>query len=90
MKIKKRVNFSKRKPVLQFWLCFLIVNVSYSSFFNGGGNKTDVPNKDNPPNIVFLFADDAGYGDFGFQGSKNFDTPNLDRLAEKSVKFTQA
>ncbi|MEA1882409.1 MAG: sulfatase-like hydrolase/transferase [Candidatus Marinimicrobia bacterium] len=43
-----------------------------------------------PPNIVFLFADDAGYADFGFQGSANFDTPNLDRLAEQSVRFTQA
>jgi len=90
MKIKKRVYYSKRKPVLQFWLCFLIFNVSYSSFFNGGDNNTGSSNQDDPPNIVFLFADDAGYGDFGFQNSKNFDTPNLDRLAQKSIKFTQA
>ncbi|MCS5652024.1 MAG: sulfatase-like hydrolase/transferase, partial [Candidatus Marinimicrobia bacterium] len=46
--------------------------------------------KNDPPNIVFLFADDAGYADFGFQGSTKFDTPNLDILASKSVKFTQA
>jgi len=85
MKIKKQVYHSKRKPVLQFWLCFLIFNVSYSSFFNGGDNNTGSSNQDDPPNIVFLFADDAGYGDFGFQSSKNFDTPNLDRLAQKSV-----
>ncbi|MDP6610990.1 MAG: sulfatase-like hydrolase/transferase [Candidatus Marinimicrobia bacterium] len=44
----------------------------------------------NPPNIVFLFADDAGYSDFGFQGSPNFHTPNLDKLARQSVRFTQA
>ena len=30
------------------------------------------------PNIVLLFADDAGYGDFGFQGSRHFKTPHLD------------
>ncbi len=42
------------------------------------------------PNIVFLFADDAGYADFGFQGSKTMVTPNLDKLAERGVRFRQA
>lgn len=41
------------------------------------------------PNIVLLFADDAGYGDFGFHGSRHFKTPNLDRLAESGVRLTQ-
>ncbi|MFY0607658.1 MAG: sulfatase-like hydrolase/transferase [Cyclobacteriaceae bacterium] len=41
-------------------------------------------------NIIFLFADDAGYHDFGFQGSKEFKTPNLDRLAREGVVFSQA
>lgn len=42
------------------------------------------------PNIVFILSDDAGYADFGFQGSKEFKTPELDKLANKSIKFTQA
>ncbi|SHJ11349.1 Arylsulfatase A [Pseudozobellia thermophila] len=42
------------------------------------------------PNIVLLFADDAGYADFGFQGSKEMKTPNLDKLAKQSLRFTQA
>lgn len=42
------------------------------------------------PNIVFILSDDAGYADFGFQGSKEFHTPNLDKLASKGIKFTQA
>lgn len=42
------------------------------------------------PNILFVFSDDAGYADFGFQGSKDFKTPNLDALANRGVKFTQA
>ena len=46
--------------------------------------------EDRPPNIILLFADDAGYGDFGFQGSQNFDTPNLDKLAQQSIIFKQA
>lgn len=41
------------------------------------------------PNIVVLFSDDAGYADFGFQGSQVMHTPNLDQLASEGVKFTQ-
>ena len=41
------------------------------------------------PNIIFLFSDDAGYEDFGFQGSDVMITPNLDKLAKDGVKFTQ-
>ncbi len=37
-----------------------------------------------------LCADDAGYADFGFQGSKEMITPNLDKLASQGVRFTQA
>ncbi|TWT83627.1 Arylsulfatase precursor [Planctomycetes bacterium CA13] len=40
------------------------------------------------PNIVLLFADDAGYGDFGFHGSHHFKTPNLDQLAKSGVRLT--
>lgn len=47
-------------------------------------------NAQKQPNIVFLFADDAGYADFGFQGSKEIRTPHLDKLATQGVKFTQA
>jgi arylsulfatase A-like enzyme len=42
------------------------------------------------PNIILILADDAGYADFGFQGSIEFDTPNLDELAKSGVLFTQA
>ena len=42
------------------------------------------------PNIILLFADDAGYADFGFQGSKVMKTPHLDQLARQGVRFTQA
>jgi arylsulfatase A-like enzyme len=41
-------------------------------------------------NIIFLFADDAGYHDFGFQGSKHFKTPNLDKLAKEGMLFKEA
>ncbi len=41
-------------------------------------------------NIILLFSDDAGYRDFGFQGSKTFKTPNLDQLAKDGMIFKQA
>ncbi|TWU42353.1 sulfatase-like hydrolase/transferase [Novipirellula artificiosorum] len=41
------------------------------------------------PNIVLLFADDAGYADFGFQGSRQFKTPHLDELAASGVRLNQ-
>ncbi len=42
------------------------------------------------PNIVLIIADDAGYADFGFQGSKIMKTPFLDKFASQSMKFKQA
>ncbi|WP_075343006.1 sulfatase [Tenacibaculum agarivorans] len=42
------------------------------------------------PNIILIVSDDAGYADFGFQGSKAFKTPHLDKLADQGMKFTQA
>ncbi|WP_395750573.1 sulfatase [Prosthecobacter sp.] len=41
-----------------------------------------------PPNIVFILADDFGYGDLGCMGCKDIATPNIDRLAAEGVKFT--
>lgn len=42
------------------------------------------------PNILLILADDAGYTDFGFQGSEDIETPNLDELAEDGVVLTDA
>lgn len=42
------------------------------------------------PNIVFIFADDAGYADFGFHGSDVMRTPRLDQLARTGTVFSQA
>jgi len=40
------------------------------------------------PNIVFIMADDLGYGDLGCYGQTKIKTPNIDRLAEKGMRFT--
>jgi arylsulfatase A-like enzyme len=42
------------------------------------------------PNIVVILADDVGYGDLGCYGATRVKTPNLDRLAARGVRFTDA
>ena len=41
------------------------------------------------PNIVYIIADDLGYGDLGSYGQQKFSTPNIDRLAAKGMLFNQ-
>jgi len=45
---------------------------------------------DSKPNIIIILADDAGYSDFGFMGSDEIKTPNLDQLALDGVTFNNA
>ncbi|MCE7057946.1 arylsulfatase [Algoriphagus sp. AGSA1] len=47
--------------------------------------------KSNPPkpNIVYIMADDLGYGDLSSYGQQKFETPNIDRLAKEGMLFTQ-
>lgn len=42
-----------------------------------------------PPNIVFIFTDDLGYGDIGVFGATDIETPNIDRVAELGVLFPE-
>ena len=42
------------------------------------------------PNILVIVLDDAGYNDFGFMGSKDIQTPNIDNLAKNGVIFRDA
>lgn len=40
------------------------------------------------PNVIIVYLDDAGYGDFGFNGNQKVRTPNLDKLADEGMQFT--
>lgn len=41
------------------------------------------------PNIIYIVADDLGYGELGVYGQEKIETPNIDALAENGMKFTQ-
>lgn len=42
------------------------------------------------PNVIIIYADDLGYGDLSSYGATEIETPNIDKLAEHGVKFTNA
>ena len=78
------------KLLLRTWLSFLVaVSMAMPTMAVATVNAShDVD--DDRPNIVLIFADDAGYGDFTFQGSDLMITPRLQELAGQSVRFAQA
>ena len=41
------------------------------------------------PNIIYILADDMGYGDLGVYGQQKIQTPFIDELASKGIRFTQ-
>lgn len=43
-----------------------------------------------PPNILFILADDLGWGDLSCYGRPDYQTPNLDKLAHQGIRFTNA
>jgi arylsulfatase A len=45
--------------------------------------------KDTTPNIIYILADDLGYGDLSCYGQQKFTTPNIDRIASEGMLFTQ-
>lgn len=50
--------------------------------------KSDKPS--GKTNVIFILADDIGYGDFGCYGATKIKTPNIDRLASEGLRFTDA
>lgn len=71
---------------LFFYTYFLIGLVSCGSKKSSIDSK--INNDDNMPNIVIIYADDLGYGDVSAYGATELKTPNIDRLANEGVRFT--
>ena len=42
------------------------------------------------PNVIFIMADDLGYGHLGVYGQEKIQTPHIDQLAAEGMRFTQA
>src|SRR5437588_197932 len=78
---------ARRLPSLQRITTPVIVAACWLQTAPGSaGFGAEAPRR---PNIVFILADDLGYGDLGCYGQKRIRTPNLDRMAREGMRFTQ-
>ncbi len=57
--------------------------------FNACTNSAEPMGQEALPNIVVIYCDDLGYGDLGCFGNQEIRTPNVDRLADEGMKFTE-
>lgn len=77
-KTKKYGNSSRFNPFLK--LFFIFISLSFSNH----------KNQETKPNVIFILVDDLGWTDLSSYGSDYYQTPNIDKLVSKGVKFTNA
>jgi len=58
-------------------------------FAGCANSKKENISKNEKPNIIYILADDLGYGDLGCYGQTDIKTPNLDKMAAAGIRFTQ-
>jgi arylsulfatase A-like enzyme len=69
----------------------LVLAASLPAIGTSGRARAEGPGTGRPPNIVYILADDLGYGDLGcYNPDSKIPTPNLDRLAAEGIRFTDA
>ena len=66
-------------------LCFQLLLLAVVA----AGVSGPVHARTSKPNIIFIMADDMGYGDAGCYGQKLIQTPNIDHLSEQGLRFTE-
>lgn len=68
----------------------VILFIYLSAIFSGCNPAFDEESSEiQKPNIIYIIADDLGYGDLGSFGQEHIQTPNLDRMAAEGMRFTQ-
>ncbi|MBP9601639.1 MAG: arylsulfatase [Lutibacter sp.] len=65
------------------------LNSCVSAVANKKEQKEFVKSSPSKPNIIYILADDLGYGDLSCYGQEKFSTPNIDKLASQGMIFTQ-
>ncbi|WP_439184267.1 arylsulfatase [Carboxylicivirga taeanensis] len=74
---------------LHQYLKTVLAALAFSTMLTSCGQKSAKQQQQQQPNIIYILADDLGYGDLSCYGQKKFSTPNIDKLAERGMRFTQ-
>jgi len=67
---------------------FAAASVRVTLLLPSGASVGQITSAQRKPNIIFILADDLGYGDLGCYGQQKIATPNLDRMAADGMRFT--
>ncbi|WP_291923496.1 arylsulfatase [Chitinophaga sp.] len=67
----------------------LLLTLAALTAMNSVAQQQKKTTKRQPPNIIFIYADDLGYGETGPYGQQKIKTPNLDRLSAEGIHFNQ-
>jgi arylsulfatase A len=68
--------------------CWLVCAIAFAMLVPTGPTRTAASAQQRPPNFIFIFLDDSGYADTSVYGAKDWQTPNIDKLAHEGVRFT--
>ncbi len=78
----------KRLPLAVACLAAFPIGLTIAGFFGNALSGSTLSAAEPPPNVVVIFIDDMGYGDIGPFGATAYPTPNLDRMANEGMRFT--
>jgi len=98
--MKITLRFNDRHPSLTFansnalmrWSigCVAVVAIAISFVFGSAYcTAQDSTSAKRQPNVIYILADDLGFGDLSCYGQQKFETPNIDALARNGLRFTQ-
>ena len=77
-----------KKPALS---AIFLTPAMLTSVANNANKNEDIMGKyKQKPNVIIIYADDLGYGDLQCYGAKNVETPNINKLANNGIRFTNA
>jgi arylsulfatase A-like enzyme len=81
---------SKPRRAIVAWLALCLSFACADGYFAcaDGYSATNTVSASRKPNIIFILADDLGYGDLGCYGQARIKTPNIDKLAHEGARFT--